>query len=385
VSPRFARFVLIPAVLAAAVGIAVALTVLRTPPPKKPIDTRPLLVDVLTLQPERARFDIASQGTVRPLTETVLSAEVAGTVIGMSSAFVAGGLFATGDELLEIDPTNYRVAVERAEALVRQRQVEFDGNEKLRSKGYRAESDYVTSAAALAAAKAELVQAKRDLERTSIRLPFDGMVRSKDVDLGQFVAPGTVLGTVFATDIAEIRLPLTDEDLAFIDLPLATGSRTDEGPEVTLTAMQRGREQQWHARIVRSEGVVDENSRVTYAVARIDDPYRLHTEGTPLPMGTFVSAAIRGQPLDDVYEVPRYALRGSDELLFLDADDTVRIHSVKIVHADAENAYIGEGVQPGERIVLTAIEAPFNGMPVRVSGEDDTAPGLGAADEDLAR
>ena len=120
--------------------------------------------------------------------------------------------------MLRIDPTNYEVAVHRAEATLKQRQIEYDGAEKLRSQGYRAESEYASAAAALAAAEADLVNARRNLERTRISLPYAGMVRSKEADLGQYVNPGTRLGVTFATDYAEVRLPLTDSDLGFIDL-----------------------------------------------------------------------------------------------------------------------------------------------------------------------
>ena len=125
--------------------------------------------------------------------------------------------------------------------------------------------------AALASARAELVSARRNLERTYIRLPYEGMVLSKDADLGQFVNPGTRLGVTFATDIAEVRLALTSQDLAFVDLPDAievAGSGEAEGPRVALSATQKGQRVEWEARIVRSEGVVDERSRVTRRAGR---------------------------------------------------------------------------------------------------------------------
>ncbi|MCH8134795.1 MAG: hypothetical protein IIB77_02315, partial [Proteobacteria bacterium] len=256
-----------------------------------------------------------------------------------------------------------------------QRKIEFDGTAKLRQSGYRAESEYAAAAAALASAEAELVRAKRDLERTFVRLPYDGMVRAKETDLGQFVNPGTRLGVVFATDYAEVRLPLTDIDLAFVELPSATditASGGADGPGVVLSAIQKGKPQEWQATIVRSEGVVDESSRVTYAVARLVDPYRLRTDGRPLPMGSFVTARIEGVTLDGIIRVPRNALRGSDQLIFVDDDSRLRIRAVEIVRADAEYVYLTGGVAPGDRIVMTALETPINGMKVKISEGADT-------------
>ena len=279
---------------------------------------------------------------------------------------------------MRIDPTNYTVAVDRAEAFVKQRQIEYDGAKKLRSQGYRAESEYASAAAALAAAQADLVAARRNLERTYIRLPYEGIVLSRDSDIGQFVNPGSPLGVVFATDVAEVRLPLTDQDLAFVEMPNAaevTETGEAHGPAVTLSAVQKGRRSEWNARIVRSEGVVDERSRVTYAVAQIEDPYRLHADGTSLPIGTFVAAEIEGSSAFDVIRIPRAAVRGADQVLIVDAENQIQIRTIEVIRADARYVYVTGGVTAGERITTTAIEAPTNGMPGRTAemlGEEST-------------
>ena len=365
---KYKRMLSIAGVLVGAVAAALALSTLKPEPPKKETENLDLLVDVLQLEVSSEKFEISSQGTVRPRTQTVLSAEVSGSIVSISPKFVAGGVFQSGEVLMRIDPTNYTVGVDRAEALVTQRQIEFDGAQKLRSQGYRAEAELASAAAALAAAHAELVNAQRNLERTYIRLPYEGMVLSKDADIGQFVSPGTQIGVTFATNYAEIRLPLTDQDLAFIDIP-ETGEITQtggaDGPQVTLSAIQKGRHTEWDAQIVRSEGVVDERSRVTYSVARVVDPYQLHGDGVPLPIGTFVAAKIAASNVVDVIRVPRTAVRGSDQLLFVDDENKIEIRSVDILRSDDKFAYLSGGAVAGERITVTAIDAPTNGMSVR--------------------
>jgi RND family efflux transporter MFP subunit len=373
-SRKVRRIGLIVGILGVAVAVSVLLSTTRKEPPKKPVENLAMLVEVVELEPVDARFPVRSQGTVRPRTETVLSAEISGAIVDISPKFVAGGVFEAGEMLMRIDPTNYRVAVTQAEALLRQRQIEYEGAKKLRNQGYRAESEFASAAAALATAEAEVVRAKRNLERTYIRLPYAGMVRSKEADLGQFVNPGTRLGVTFATDYAEVRLPLTDRDLAFVELPYAaeiTATGESRGPGVVLSADQRGRFEEWQAQIVRSEGVIDESSRVTYAVARIKDPYALLSDHVPLPMGTFVTASIEGLAMQGLLRVPRHALHGSDQLLFVDSENRLRIRSVNIVRADSEYAFISGGAEAGERVILTALESPINGMPVRTA--DDTA------------
>jgi len=368
--PAIRKFVVIPGILFAAVGLMMVLSQFKPEPPKRENENLDLLVETLTLELSTDSFRISSQGTVRPRTQTVLSAEVLGSIESISPKFVAGGVFNEREVLMRIDPTNYTVAVGKAEALIKQRQIEYDGAEKLLSQGYRAESEFASAGAALASAQAELVRAERDLERTFIRLPYEGMVLSKDTDIGQFVNPGTQLGVTFATDIAEIRLPLTDQDLAFVELPSMADFTVAEdmgGPTVQLTATQKGKRAEWDARIVRSEGVVDERSRVTYAVARIDDPYKLHGEGTPLPIGTFVAAEITASSVLDLIRIPRTALRGADQVLLVDDENKIEIRTVDVVRSDERFAYVGGGVAAGERIATTAIEAPTNGMSVRTA------------------
>jgi hypothetical protein len=210
-------------------------------------------------------------------------------------------------------------------------------------------------------------------------------VRAKEADLGQFVNPGTRLGVMFATDFAEVPLPLTDSDLAFVDLPGATELASSDGPMVHLVATQKGRQAQWKAQIVRTEGVVDEKSRVTYAVARIVDPYQRHGDGNALPIGTFVKAAIEGSAASNVIQVPRRVVRGSNELLFLDADNKIEIRQVDIIRSDAEFSYVGGGAGVGERIVVSAVEAPISGMSVRTedSLDEESGPAAGENGSEL--
>jgi len=356
---------------------SIAMFMAKPPPEVKDFEGGIPLVSAMTLEAFDTNFQIASQGSVLPRTETILSAEVSGSIVSISPKFIAGGVFVRDEELMRIDPTNYAVAVDRAKALLAQRQIEFDGAENLRSQGYRAESEYASAAAALAAANADVINAERDLERTIIKLPYDGMVRAKEADLGQYVNPGTRLGVTFATDYAEVRLPLTDQDLAFVTLPNAASIRdagSVVGPAVELSAVQKGEMRTWQAYIVRTEGVVDEKSRVTYAVARIEDPYQLGAtlqHESELPVGTFVAARIDGMTLPDVVRIPMIALRASNQLMIVDENNEIELREVDVFRSDAEFAYLNGGAKVGDRIVLTTIESPLNGMKVRVEQESD--------------
>ena len=359
-----------------------ALGSMAPPVDKKPKDVLAPLVDVQELVPGPVTFSVSSQGTVAPVTATTLSAEVAGTVVRMSDRFIAGGSFEAGDELMRIDPTNYEVAVARAEATLSQRQVEYDGARRLNEQGYRAEAELLSAKAALESARADVVRAKRDLERTRVRVPYDGLVQGRESELGNYVAPGSVLGTVFATDRVEVRLPLPDTELAFADLPAAGVDAGENGPRVVLSGQYRGVPTTWEGRIVRTEGVVDQRTRMVFAVAQIEDPYLREDSDdanrTPLPTGTFVTAAIDGVVVDDLVKIPRTLIRGNNQVIFVDDEDQLRLRDLEFVRTDARFAYVLADQLEERRIVTTILEAPLNGMLVRI---DEAPPIAGNPDE----
>ncbi|MEM9530592.1 MAG: efflux RND transporter periplasmic adaptor subunit [Pseudomonadota bacterium] len=363
---KILRFAVGGGILVLAFATAFGLSRLGKAPERKPKELGAPLVDVLDVVPERVRFDVESQGTVEPLTQTTMAAEVAGSIVAMSDQFVAGGTFTQGDVLLRIDPVNYEVTVDRARAALRQRQVEFDGAKKLREQGYRAESELASAEAALAAAKADLVAAERNLERSVVRAPYNGIVRTRTAQLGDYVAPGAQLGVLFSTEAVEVRLPLPDTELPFVSLPLIGDELADGGAPVLLKGSFRGRAATWEARIVRTEGVVDERNRMVFAVARVTDPYRLAaspTQATPLPVGTFVEAVIGGVWVDNVVRIPRTLVRSGNQVVFVDKDSRLRFRALDFIRTDSDHVYADGNQLRDRRVLATKLDAPLNGTP----------------------
>lgn len=403
-----ARWLLPVIILVGATLITYGLISTKPETPKKDAPAREPLVEVEPARPFAGEFILLAQGTVAPRTETVLVSEVNGAVIDVAADFNAGGFFRQGDVLLRIDPKDYQAALKRAEAQVANREALL-AQEKARADQARKDwenlrrpgtpSDlvlripYVAEAEAnLRAAQADLQQARIDLERTVLRAPYDGLLREKRVDRGQYVATGTAVAMLYSIDRAEVRLPLTEHDVAFLDLP-SPGTEHD-GTALTLRANVAGQRVQWPARLVRSENVIDERSRVVYAVAAVDDPYGVlgRREGAVLPFGTFVEAEIPATIGHQVVGVPRHAIRGSSQLMMVDGDNRLRLREVGIVRSDAQHAFIDGGVEPGERVIVSTLEAPVDGMAVRVRGETAVAavappvtpPPAPAADEAVA-
>ena len=95
----------------------------------------------------------------------------------------------------------------------------------------------------------------------------------------------------------------------------------------------------------------------------------MHGDSNALPIGTFVTANIQGLSVPGVYRIPRRLVRGMNELITVDNQNNLNIKKINIVSSDAEYVYIDKGVQTGDRVVVTPIQAPVNGMAVRISEE----------------
>jgi len=365
------------------VATVLMVSTLKKPPENKPKPDTARLVETITVNPDSLYFDVATYGTVMPRTETNMVAEVSGQVVNVADAFAAGGFLNAGDLLIQIDPSDYETALLSAEASLASAKASLS-QEQAQSEQARKDWDRLNpnrepnalvlrlpqldgAKAAVRSAEAGVLKARRDLERTYIRMPYDGLVKSRAANLGQYVTPGASVGEVFAVAVAEIRLPLTNEDLAFVDLPSVNAGADSAKPVVTLSAEVGDKAVQWQGQIVRTEGVVDSNSRVIYAVAEVNDPYGLLGSDRiePLKVGTFVSASITGRLAQNVVMVPRSILQPNNQLLVVNGDSKLEIRDVEVVRATPETAYVGAGLEAGDKVITTNISAPIPGIALR--------------------
>ena len=347
-----------------------------------------VLVDAIPAEARSLNFKIRSQGSVRPRTQTTVVAQVSGIIVSISDDFVAGGFFRAGEVLIEIDPSDYRTALKRAEASLASRQAKL-AEEESRSKQaikdwrnlgrvgdppdlVKRKPQLDDALANVLAAEADVEKVRRDLQRTRISVPYDGLLREKRVDVGQYVTPGTQLGVSFAIDTAEVRLPLAMDDLAFLDLPSATDNETGDFPEVKLSAEFGGETRNWKARLIRTEGVLDVDSRVLYAVASIVDPDGVlgESQQDELRMGTYVRAEISGRRVEDVVVLPRFALRNDNTVLVANQERILEIRNVEVIRQEPRQVYITSGVKGGELVVTTTLDAPIPGTRLILSTEE---------------
>ncbi len=339
----------------------------------------------------RTRFPVIleTQGTVRAHHLTTLTAQVSGTVKVVNACFEDGAFFEKGDILLELDPSDLATLLVASESRLARAEAAL-AQEEARAKqarlnwediGYKEEPSPLVlrvpqlkeANANVTAARADVEQAQRNLERSKIRAPFAGRVKSRMVGLGQAVGGTTPLGEIFATDYAEIRLPLSATQLAYAKLP----NREDDAPvPVTLTDAlgSAANPRTWAAKIVRTEGSLDDSSRELFTIARIDDPFGLVSGNPELRIGQPVRAAVEGVVLDDVFVLPRSALRGVNRVYLIDRDKLViQRTDIDPVWSTADSLIVRNGLENGAWLAISRLPYAPNGAPVEIIQTENTA------------
>ncbi len=374
-------------VLIVLVGLAVAVFIVRAKPEaeRQPVEAFAPVVRVIEVEPVDVTLRVRSQGTVRSRTESTLVAQVSGEIEAVGRAFAEGGFFERGDLLVSIDRADYELAVARAEAQLAQAELRRE-QERAQAEVAREEWEdlgtgtpspltlrepqLAEAEAAVRAADASLDQARLNLERTTIRAPFAGRVRAKHADVGQFVAPGSRLADIFSVDSSEIRLPIPQDQLAFLDVAL-DGARGEAGANVLLSANLGGANARWSARVVRTSGELDPQSRMYNLIAEVEDPYRRREEGAVLPVGLFVDAEIEGRTVENVFVIPRTALRDGSQVLVLD-DDRLEFRGVEVLRLQGEDVLVANGLEAGELVCVSALETAVDGMRVEPVREESS-------------
>jgi len=373
--------VLIP-VLVLVGSVFAAKTILENRPEarKRPQFAKVPAVEATTLSPSNYPVVIRSQGTVRPTQSSTLVAEVTGTINELSDTFVVGGRFAKGDILVQIDERDYSIALTQAQANLAQSKAVL---QEETARGQLAKSEWESLrrgqeasaftlrlpqlAAARAnrdAAQAQVDRAELDLERTRFVAPFDGHVLDSAVDQGQFVSRGARLGQIYATQSVDVRLPLSNRQMTFLSIPNSADIPTSQLPNIELSAVVGGVNQNWTGKVVRAEGV-DAATQQLNIIARIEQPFAAGK--SPLRIGQYVEARIAGTVLEDVFVVPRASVREDREVLIVNEDSQLERRDVVVAWTDELTAAISDGLVAGDVLVTTPLSTVTNGTPVRAT------------------
>ncbi|MEL6723935.1 MAG: efflux RND transporter periplasmic adaptor subunit [Pseudomonadota bacterium] len=330
-------------------------------------------------------FTVIAQGEVRPQREIVVAPQISGRIAYVSPDFIDGGFIRRGQVLVRLEVADYELSVVRAQsgvASAEQRLAREEAEAEIAQQDLinlgitdssplaRREPQLAEARASLESAKAQLADAQLALSRTAVVAPFDGRVREENVDVGQFASPGQSLGRVFATDIVEVALPITDDELGRLGLPLAFAeSARNPGPEVVFSASVAGEPRQWIGRVTRSSAAVNAQTRLINIIAELDDPYDTGSDnGAPMAPGLFVNAEIAGTKIEDLFVAPRSAIRGGNNIFIGNpAEGELRIFEVDLVFSSPDGAWFrSPDVSVGDLAITSPIRGSNDGMSITI-------------------
>lgn len=372
-------------------GVGIAILIAVNPPATTPVPYERVAptVRVIKVEPGQEYLTVSSQGMVAPRSQSELIPEVSGRAVWVSPSLVGGGMFQPDEVLLRIDDADYRSALVRSEAALKRAEIELDyardelsRTQSLRDKQLASQQqlDKVRRVAEVAEANlseghAAVEQARRDLERTELKAPFEGLVRSEKVDLGQFVTRGQSIGTIYATDYVEVRLPLASDQLIYLGLPASTRGQIPEAirPPVTVAADFGNIRLLWEGELVRAEAEFDERSQMLYAVARFESGSN-GADALPVPVGMFVQAEIRGRKVDNVIRLPRSAMRDNNQVMVIDPENHLHFRHVSILRLEHDEMLIQDGLSAGELVCVSPLQTVVEGMTVNPVIEQDDTP-----------
>jgi RND family efflux transporter MFP subunit len=366
------------------VGVWCSAFLVRGQPESPSVASEPMppAIRILSVRPQSVKLDVHSQGTVSPRTESEIVAQVPGQVLEIGPGLEPGAFFEAGDVLLRLDPRDLEFAQRRAKAaLDRARAEEEYANAMLNRRRVLGDSGVAsasvieealrasrTAAARRVEAEVDLAQAEYNFTRSTIRAPFDGRALDRRIDVGSYVTVGAPIAQLYAVDYAEVRLPIPDAELAYLDLPIGETIAPDAAPRVALTTAFAGETHRWNGRIVRTEARIDPRTRMVHVVARVPRPYEVSPEAParpPLAAGLFVEAQIEGRTLDGIVRVPRETLYDTGHLYVLDGEDRLRRRRVEVLRLERREALITKGLEASDRVSMLEPRLASEGLVVR--------------------
>ena len=382
---RTKRAILPLLIIVIALGLTFVLVKSRKIP--KPLETpyQGPLVETLELEKSSRRVIVFGTGTARSRQEVNITPQVRGRVSELSPNMVQGGNFRKGELLFAIESVDYELAIDLAKASLAQAELELQRNENLArvarqewqalNPGTTEEPDPLvvyepqlkSARAQRDAAAANVRQAEINLQRTRMLAPFNGYVRSEQLELGQYLNAGSAVATVVGTDMLEIVVPVTLDDLAWLQVPRNKGAQ--KGSEAEIKLQSGDRSFHWHGTITRAMGEIDPRNRTAHVVVTVVDPLAKQEAETSLlnqlQPGMFVEVRLQGEKLADVIVVPRGALRDNDTVWIVDRENRLQIRAVDVVRRERDEILVQTGLQAGEQIILTNLSGAAEGMLLR--------------------
>lgn len=342
------------------------------------------VVNVITAKRTSLNLQVMGTGLVKPLREVSIAPQVSGVVIFTSPRLVQSGFFKKGELLFKIEDTDSRLALEQAKAELTRTRLDLAKIEGLADIALQewqllneGEADphplvvykpQLASARAMeSSAQAKVELAQLDVARTTVSSPFNCFIRSKNIEIGQYVRDGNVVLNLVGTDQAEIMVPLSLADIAVVTIP--DRNRDKHGSPVIVRLTVGGVKHVWQGYIDRFGGEIDQTSRMLDVIVVVDDPYVLQEQTShsmPLVMGSFVTVDIEGREYHDVVQIPRMGLRDDSTVWIAKADSTLEIRPVSVLRKNQDNVVLSDGLVDGDQVILTPLRGASPDMKLRV-------------------
>ncbi|MBN2467140.1 MAG: efflux RND transporter periplasmic adaptor subunit [Deltaproteobacteria bacterium] len=392
---------IVPVLIIALSGLAYWLIAsTKSPPPKVRKEPVGALVRTMRIEAEDKNVTVRGHGTVQPRMEANIVPQVSGKVVRVAPQFVVGGMFQEGEPLFEIEKIDYELAVEMAGADFKKAEFELakvESDARVARTQWEKWSNRKTQAgnplnelllqpsplvlygpqlenarAQVAAARAALDKAQLDLDRTCVKAPFTSMIRTESVDAGQYVRAGESVGQMFGTDVLEIVVPLSFQEMTWLEVPFGAEKTNQAGINAEVRLRVGERVYTWPGRVHRSLGEVDARGRMIKVVVQVEHPYdnSRPQNGTNLALGMFVEVFLHGKKLENVIVIPRSALRDNQTVWLVGETGRLHIQPVQYAWATDEEVWISSGLQGGENVVLTSLGGAVEGMKLRIAGTE---------------
>jgi len=358
------------------------LSQMKKTPHRQPPQQQGVLVDIVNPISGDYQVTVHATGTARAAREISLVPEVSGKVIKISPQLVSGGRFRKGEMLLKIDPSNYQLAVEKARSDIARAEVALATEQEqaklaldewqridIADKGepgplVSREIQLKQQRANLAAAKANLKLAELNLQRTTLKAPFNGRISQEQVDLGQYLRAGSSIGKLSGTDRAEIYVPLPYAELQWLEIPKNNSQKKGATVDISLPGQSHPR---WQGKIIRSLGEIDPTTRMATVIVAVDSPYNQSqsTDQADLETGMFVDIQLKGKSLKNIVTIPRKALRNNRQVWVINNENRLQIKQVEIARREKDRLLVSDGLDANDRIVTTSLAAAAEGMLLR--------------------
>jgi len=328
---KYADKIIVPLlILVGAFFLGKYLISLKEKPKSKQPEAVIPVVDVVMVSPDTHKPRVMSFGTVQSYFETIVVPQVSGSITEVAKKFRVGEVVKKGDLLVTLDATDFQTALATEQAnfaLQKRTLVEEEILAKQAAEDWLESGRKLDSASDFVLRKPQLTTAKANIASAA---PYDAVVTASTASVGNFATSQTQLGILVATERAEIRLPLTAEQVAQVKMP---GLDKEGGATVHLSHPNH-KNIEWSAKLVRREPTVDPQNQVTHVIVEIENPYTAMAE--PLAIGSFVNASIPAKPIENVYKIPEAALVNDAHIWVLDEES-------KLLRLPAERAHSAEG------------------------------------------